>query len=36
MHPAYYNRASACILVFDVTRKLTYQNMSAWYKELMQ
>merc|ERR1719223_514277 len=36
MHPAYYNRANACILVFDVTRRVTYQNMSAWYKELKQ
>lgn len=34
MHPGYYHRAHACILVFDVTRKITYQNLSVWYKEL--
>merc|ERR1712013_467464 len=26
----------ACILVFDVTRKISYQNLTAWYKELRQ
>ncbi|CEO98403.1 Ras family [Plasmodiophora brassicae] len=36
MHPSYYYRAHACILAFDVTRKVTYQNMNAWYKELRQ
>ena len=30
MHPAYYHRAHACILVFDVTRKNTYQHLSDW------
>ena len=34
MHPGYYHRAHACVLVFDVTRKITYQNLSVWYKEL--
>uniref|UniRef100_A0A7S2XUJ5 Rab-like protein 2A n=1 Tax=Fibrocapsa japonica TaxID=94617 RepID=A0A7S2XUJ5_9STRA len=34
MHPSYYYRAHACILVFDVTRKVTYQNLSTWYSEL--
>jgi len=34
MHPSYYHRAQACILVFDVTRKATYQHLPAWYKEL--
>jgi len=34
MHPSYYHRAHCCILVFDVTRKKTYQNLSEWYKEL--
>jgi len=34
MHPSYYYRAHACILVFDVTRKISYQNLSAWFKEL--
>ena len=36
MHPSYYYRAHACILVFDVTRKLTYQHLADWYKELRQ
>ncbi|KAK7241052.1 proteasome-interacting thioredoxin [Aureococcus anophagefferens] len=30
MHPAYYHRAHACILCFDVTRKATYQHLSDW------
>lgn len=34
MHPSYYHKAHACILVFDVTRKVTYQNLQNWYKEL--
>merc|ERR1711865_741129 len=36
MHPSYYYRAQACLLVFDVTRKTTYQHLSDWYKELRQ
>jgi len=36
MHPSYYHRAHACILVFDATRKVTYQNLSEWFKELQQ
>ena len=27
LHPSYYYQAHACILVFDVTRKLTYKNL---------
>eukprot|EP00741_Cyanophora_paradoxa_P015426 tig00020875_g14889.t1 len=34
MHPSYYYRANACIMVFDVTRKVTYKNLETWYKEL--
>lgn len=34
MHPSYYFGAHACILVFDVTRKLTYKHLEDWYKEL--
>lgn len=30
MHPSYYYKAHACILVFDVTRKVTYQNLANW------
>jgi len=32
----YYYQAHACILCFDVTRKLTYKNLSTWYKELQE
>jgi len=34
VHPAYYDGAEACILVFDVTRKATYQHLQTWYDEL--
>ena len=34
LHPTYYYRAHACILVFDVTRKSTYHNLQKWYDEL--
>jgi predicted GTPase len=30
------HRAHACILVFDVTRKTTYKNLTQWYNELRQ
>eukprot|EP00056_Hartaetosiga_gracilis_P017135 m.6504 g.6504 ORF g.6504 m.6504 type:complete len:195 (-) comp5294_c0_seq1:1685-2269(-) len=36
MHPSYYHDAHACILVFDITRKVTYKNLQTWYKELRQ
>ena len=36
MHPSYYHQAHACLLVFDVTRKVTYQNLARWYKELRE
>jgi len=36
MHPSYYHQAHACILVFDVTRKITYKNLTDWYKELRE
>jgi predicted GTPase len=36
MHPSYYYRAHACILVFDVTRKPTYKHLDNWYSELRQ
>lgn len=32
MHPSYYFRAQSCVLVFDVTRKVTYRNLMQWYK----
>ncbi|XP_031420525.1 RAB, member of RAS oncogene family-like 2 [Clupea harengus] len=34
MHPSYYHKAHACIMVFDVQRKITYRNLAIWYKEL--
>lgn len=34
VHPSYYHRAHVCILVFDVTRKVTYKNLDKWLKEL--
>ncbi|KAF6264759.1 small rab-related GTPase [Scenedesmus sp. NREL 46B-D3] len=42
MHASYYYRAhvrhsgDACIMVFDVTRKLTYKNLDTWYEELQR
>ncbi len=30
MHSSYYYRAHACIMVFDVTRKVTYKNLETW------
>ncbi|KAI9096925.1 P-loop containing nucleoside triphosphate hydrolase protein [Phlyctochytrium arcticum] len=35
MHPSYYHGAHACILVFDVGRKITYKNLDTWYDELV-
>jgi len=34
IHPSYYFGANACILVFDATRKITYQNLIKWYAEM--
>jgi len=36
MHPSYYHQAHACILVFDITRKITYKNLAQWHKELRE
>ncbi|XP_077997415.1 rab-like protein 2A [Glandiceps talaboti] len=36
MHPSYYHQAHCCILVFDITRKITYTNLPNWYKELRE
>eukprot|EP00879_Flechtneria_rotunda_P007481 GHRR01007848.1.p1 GENE.GHRR01007848.1~~GHRR01007848.1.p1 ORF type:complete len:248 (+),score=68.21 GHRR01007848.1:144-887(+) len=36
MHASYYYKAHACIMVFDVTRKVTYKNLERWYGELQQ
>jgi len=34
LHASYYYQAHACILCFDVTRKITYKNLEMWYKEM--
>uniref|UniRef100_A0A8C5PD75 Rab-like protein 2A n=1 Tax=Leptobrachium leishanense TaxID=445787 RepID=A0A8C5PD75_9ANUR len=36
MHASYYHKAHACIMVFDVQRKITYKNLSTWYHELRE
>lgn len=36
LHSSYYHRAHACILVFDISRKVTYTNLTTWYDELQQ
>ncbi|KAM6419499.1 rab-like protein 2A isoform 1-T1 [Pluvialis apricaria] len=36
MHASYYHKAHACIMVFDVQRKITYKNLNSWYKELRE
>merc|ERR1712100_168256 len=34
LHASYYFQANACILTFDITRKVTYKNLEMWYKEM--
>merc|ERR1719230_761080 len=34
LHASYYFQANACILAFDVTRKVTYKNLERWFKEV--
>ncbi|XP_051818882.1 rab-like protein 2A isoform X2 [Antechinus flavipes] len=36
MHASYYHKAHACIMVFDVQRKVTYKNLNTWYAELRE
>lgn len=36
MHASYYHGAHACVLVFDVGRKITYKNLDTWYEELVK
>ncbi|XP_030646550.1 RAB, member of RAS oncogene family-like 2 [Chanos chanos] len=36
MHPSYYHKAHACIMVFDIQRKMTYKNLTNWYTELRE
>ena len=33
MHPSYYYQAHCCLLVFDVTRKVTYKGLGEWLGE---
>merc|ERR1712098_488072 len=34
LHASYYFQANACVLAFDVTRKITYKNLEMWYNEM--
>jgi len=34
LHASYYFQANACILAFDVTRKVTYKSLDRWFKEV--
>merc|ERR1719375_1781195 len=34
LHASYYFQANACVLAFDITRKITYKNLEMWYKEM--
>ncbi|XP_021428330.2 rab-like protein 2A isoform X3 [Oncorhynchus mykiss] len=36
MDPSYYHKAHACIMVFDVQRKITYKNLTSWYTGLRE
>lgn len=36
IHSSFYYRAHGCILVFDITRKATYQHLPQWLAELRQ
>lgn len=34
LHPSFYYQANCAILAFDVTRKITYTNLEAWWTEM--
>ncbi|KAG7276738.1 hypothetical protein CRUP_030355 [Coryphaenoides rupestris] len=36
MHPSYYHKATRLYHGFDVQRKITYKNLTSWYKELRE
>ena len=36
IHPSYYHGANACLLVFDTSRKVSYQNLGKWFNEMQQ
>jgi len=35
IHPSFFYRANAAILVFDATRKETYQHLEEWHSQLI-
>jgi len=35
VHPLYFQGADAAILVYDITRRTTFENVDFWYKRLM-
>jgi len=36
LHPSYFYKAHACVMCFDVTRKVTYKNLDKWWAELQE
>lgn len=36
LHPSYYFEANVCVLVFDISRKITYKNLTKWYSEMRE
>lgn len=36
LHPSYFYKAHACVMAFDVTRKVTYKNLGKWLAELQE
>ena len=36
LHPSYFYKAHACIMVFDVTRKATYKHLERWHQALQE
>lgn len=34
LHAPYYVQANACISVFDVTRKVAYNNLETWFEDM--
>eukprot|EP01017_Pseudomicrothorax_dubius_P027816 TRINITY_DN3250_c0_g1_i1.p1 TRINITY_DN3250_c0_g1~~TRINITY_DN3250_c0_g1_i1.p1 ORF type:complete len:154 (+),score=38.08 TRINITY_DN3250_c0_g1_i1:97-558(+) len=36
LHASYYFGAHVCVLVFDISRKVTYLNLKTWYTEMRE
>jgi len=36
LHPSFFYDAHVAILVFDVTRKITYKNLDKWYQSCLE